>query len=151
MEDSKICTKCSQDLPLSAFARNSAKADGLQQMCRACKKLYNAEYYKLTKHVHNPARAARAKQVHAVLRNQLLEYLKTHPCIDCGETDIVVLQFDHLRDKVLDISTMIRSAYSWSKIEREIEKCEVVCANDHTRRTARRAMWARMRIEDTPL
>lgn len=151
MDESKICTNCSQNLPLTAFARNSRKTDGLQQMCRACKKTYNAEYYRLTKHIHNPARIARTREIRAQLRAQIIEYLKTHPCVDCGETDIIVLQFDHLRDKITDISTMMNSAFSWTKIQREIEKCDVVCANDHMRRTARRSMWAKVRVDDTPL
>ena len=59
--------------------------------------------------------------------------------MDCGENDIVVLEFDHIGDdKLSSISLMISRAASWTTILKEIEKCEVVCANDHRRRTARR-------------
>ena len=67
----------------------------------------------------------------------LLEYFKTHPCLDCGERDPVVLEFDHLRDKLFDISAALIQR-RWSAVLAEIAKCEVVCANCHRRRTARR-------------
>jgi hypothetical protein len=66
----------------------------------------------------------------------VLEYLLTHPCVDCGETDPVVLEFDHLRDKLGNISAMY--GHAWRSILAEIAKCDVVCANCHRRRTARR-------------
>ena len=60
-----------------------------------------------------------------------------NPCADCGERDPVVLEFDHLRDKTFDIgSKLIHKA--WPAVLAEIAKCEVVCANCHRRRTARR-------------
>jgi hypothetical protein len=62
---------------------------------------------------------------------------------DCGETDIVVLDFDHLGDKVNEITDMITAAMCWESIQAEIAKCEVVCANDHRRRTARAFGWRR--------
>ena len=67
----------------------------------------------------------------------LLEYFTTHPCADCGETDPIVLEFDHLRDKVFTIGAQL-SRRSWRTILEEIEKCKVVCANCHRRRTAKR-------------
>jgi hypothetical protein len=57
-------------------------------------------------------------------------------CKDCGYNDhAVALQFDHLRDKRANVSNMIRSDYSWDQIKKEIDKCEVVCANCHAIRT----------------
>ncbi len=67
----------------------------------------------------------------------LIEYFVTHPCVDCGETDPVVLEFDHLRDKLFDIGQKL-AVRSWTSVLAEIEKCEVVCVNCHRRRTARR-------------
>jgi L-lysine 2,3-aminomutase len=70
------------------------------------------------------------------------QYLLEHPCVDCGNDDPVVLEFDHLRDKTYDISRLM-SGWPWSTILAEIEKCEVVCANCHRRRTYARAGSAR--------
>lgn len=69
----------------------------------------------------------------------LFKYLEKHPCVDCGEPDIVVLEFDHLRDKKGNVSLHVGNGNSWQRVLEEIEKCEVVCANCHARRTSRRA------------
>jgi hypothetical protein len=53
-------------------------------------------------------------------------------CVDCGENNPLVLDFDHVKgDKVMAVSDMIGSAYSLAAIQREIEKCEVRCSNCH--------------------
>ena len=71
------------------------------------------------------------------LRQGALRGEPRNPCVDCGEGDPVVLEFDHLRDKRFSIGQeLVRR--SWRSILAEIEKCEVVCANCHRRRTARR-------------
>src|SRR6202022_3269562 len=69
---------------------------------------------------------------------KMIAYLLEHPCVDCGETDITVLEFDHLRDKTQNVSALIRGTNSWARIEAEIAKCVVRCANCHRRETARR-------------
>lgn len=56
-------------------------------------------------------------------------------CIDCGETNHIVLDFDHLKDKKYNVSRMIHDGFSWAAIKKEIAKCEVVCANCHRIRT----------------
>lgn len=78
-----------------------------------------------------------------------VEYLATHPCTDCGESDPIVLEFDHLPgfEKKFNVSTAVTgSTRSWSAILAEIAKCEVVCANCHRRRTASRAGHRKFQI-----
>ncbi len=67
----------------------------------------------------------------------LIQFFRDHPCVECGEQDPVVLEFDHLRDKAFAIGPKL-SSRNWQSILNEIEKCDVVCANCHRRRTARR-------------
>lgn len=43
----KFCGRCRRDLPLSFFAKNRAKVDGLQERCRECR----AKHYKDTGYV----------------------------------------------------------------------------------------------------
>jgi len=78
------------------------------------------------------------KRRRALAAKLAYEYLKTHPCVDCSETDVVVLDFDHVRgEKRNDISKMIRDGLSVESVRQEISKCEVRCANDHRRKTAK--------------
>lgn len=65
---------------------------------------------------------------------RIQEYKNTHPCVDCGESDLVVLSLDHR-----DPSTKkfrIRQARSWVQLESELAKCDVRCYNCHARRHA---------------
>ncbi len=70
-----------------------------------------------------------------VVRNRLfiIEYLKEHPCIDCGESDIRVLEFDHrdMDSKKSSIVQLVAGKYSIKTIASEIAKCDVRCANCH--------------------
>lgn len=72
----------------------------------------------------------------------LVAYLREHPCVDCGETDPIMLEFDHLRDKEFGIGNGLRDR-AWQSVLDEMAKCEVVCANCHRRRTAKRGGFAR--------
>ena len=72
-------------------------------------------------------------------RNVVREYLQKHPCTDCGNNNLVVLDFDHVRgEKVANISKMVSIGSSLVSLLREIEKCEVRCANCHRIVTAQR-------------
>ncbi len=65
------------------------------------------------------------------------DYKKTHSCVDCDNSDHRVLEFDHLRNKKFNVSSMVR-CYSIEKIKEEIGKCDIVCANCHRIRTWKR-------------
>jgi len=67
----------------------------------------------------------------------MLEYLSARFCIDCGERDPIILEFDHIvrKDKKKQVSKMLSGHYSWEKVLVEIKKCEIRCANCHRRKT----------------
>ncbi|MEO8971312.1 MAG: hypothetical protein ABI406_06905, partial [Ktedonobacteraceae bacterium] len=70
---------------------------------------------------------------------KMFTYLLTHPCIDCGEKDIRLLEFDHVYGKKkTTISRLLTQNRSWPIIEAEITKCEVRCANCHRLKTFER-------------
>jgi hypothetical protein len=71
-------------------------------------------------------------------KKRLADIKQSSGCVDCGEKNPIVLDFDHLRDKKYNISRMIHDGFSWKAILKEISKCEVVCANCHRLRTYRR-------------
>ena len=71
---------------------------------------------------------------------QAIEYLGGK-CQDCKEDDTIVLEFDHA-EKPRDGDKTI-AAYmtgSWERLRKQLEPCELVCANCHARRTWARAM-----------
>ena len=67
-------------------------------MCRPCRAAYKHEHYNANRERY-VAQARERKRTLAMERTGfLMEYFAEHPCADCGETDPVVLEFDHLRD-----------------------------------------------------
>lgn len=65
---------------------------------------------------------------------------KDKPCVDCNiKYPYYVMQFDHTRDKEYHISTLV-NANNVRRLEEELAKCEVVCANCHAERTYQRGV-----------
>jgi hypothetical protein len=65
----------------------------------------------------------------------LLDYLRDTPCVDCGERDPVVLDFDHIGVKRSGVVQLAGRECSIANLEAEMAQCEVRCANCHRRRT----------------
>ena len=86
---------------------------------------------------------ASAKKYSKIARDRIRAFitahLKANPCVDCGETDPVILEFDHLKTKDFNISDAARKGVSMKKLSDEIAKCEVRCANCHRRKTYERS------------
>ena len=60
-------------------------------------------------------------------------------CVDCGEQDPLVLDFDHIKgDKIAPVSDMVYRSYCVESIQKEIDKCEVRCSNCHRKVTHKR-------------
>lgn len=141
--ETKECLRCDRRLPVSEFSVNRARKDGLQGYCRECMKTYRREHYENNKQPYLDRAKDRNNKIRASTRKELLAYLETHPCVDCGESDVRVLQFDHREplQKTRTISDMVRRATAWKTVLLEIEKCEVRCANCHTKRTCIQFGW----------
>ncbi len=136
-EDLRTCARCGTTSPVSAFATGGKRSGGRDTYCRPCRSAYGKEHYAANRQRYIDQSAARKAALREERTAYLLRYFETHPCVDCGERDPVVLEFDHLGDKEFSIGAeLVRR--SWDAVLTEIAKCEVVCANRHRRRTARR-------------
>jgi hypothetical protein len=71
------------------------------------------------------------------------EYLLCHPCVDCGEADIIVLEFDHRNREDKKYCIGRTTNFSLNTLKREIEKCDVRCANCHRRKTFKDLGWSK--------
>jgi hypothetical protein len=135
--EQKTCPGCGLEKELGQFNYKERKTGKRQIRCRACTRLQVKLHYE-NHHAYYIRKALKRNRVVKELhRTKLLAYLSAHSCVDCGESDVVCLEFDHVRGhKVKPVSQMI-GAYEWAAIEKEIAKCQVRCANCHRRRTAK--------------
>ena len=135
----RACTKCGEVKPLDAFPPVRRGEPKLQTWCRACFAEANARNYRKNHEREKTRLVRQVAEKRVGIQQQLIEYLSHHPCVDCGETDIVVLEFDHVGEKLANVSTLANGGRSWARILSEIEKCEVRCANCHRLKTLERS------------
>ncbi len=140
----KKCPRCKNKKPLADYGKNNTNKDSLQDYCRSCVRSINHEYYLKTPHLNQQRQKYKLENKH-IARQYVNEYLRSHPCTDCHESDIILLDFDHTsNNKVSAISSMISSGVKLDNIKTEISKCAVRCANCHRRITFQRAGWVKV-------
>jgi hypothetical protein len=138
----RICGRCGEGKPGDEFAWRRKALGQRDNYCRVCRADYKHEHYAKNRQRYIDLAQRRKRAVAAERAAYLIAFFEMHPCVECGEADPVVLEFDHLEGKEFTISQGIRDR-SWATVQDEMKKCEVVCANCHRRRTARRAGFAR--------
>jgi len=137
-----VCNHCHQEKPEEEFNWRYLALGQRQRTCRECQKRQKNDWYARNSATHK-ANTLENKRVNKnISRKFVWDYLMLHPCVDCGETDPIVLEFDHVRAKKrLEISRMVALGYLPNTIMKEIEKCEVRCRNCHFRRHHREGGW----------
>lgn len=131
----KKCSSCCEIKTPDSFGKKKRAKDGLQSLCKQCNKTYQQVHYATNKQDY----LDRNKRAVFDTREWLAAYKTGKPCADCnGVFHHVAMDFDHLGDKLLDVSDMIK--HGKKKILEEIAKCELVCSNCHRIRTYERML-----------
>lgn len=133
-----VCSKCQISKPEDEF---SWKKKGVKRasVCKACQRELARSHYNANKQYYKDKSKKNRKNYRDRGKVYLVEYLMNHPCVDCGNDDIEVLQFDHVQElnncKAPRVTSLVNE--SLARIKKEIDKCEVRCANCHVRKTRR--------------
>jgi hypothetical protein len=137
----KTCTHCKLEKPFSDFGFKNKAKGYYQPICRACRKTLDSQLYKTSDKRKESVKAA-VQRNQVKHREYVWRYLETHPCVECGETDPRVLEFDHLdRSTKTGAVSTIASYCSKKRIDEEIAKCRVLCCNCHRRHTFDQLGW----------
>ena len=125
IDNTKVCTDCNIKKHVSEYYYNKHRKNKIRPQCKECSKLRANK---------NPRKYSEDRA--ELKRNYIFSHFLKNPCIDCGEADPLVLEFDHVRGtKVDSIGCMLRDGRTLDTIKAEINKCDVVCANCHRKRT----------------
>lgn len=126
--------------------RNRAKGV-LASLCKPCQYAYQKQWYRRNRKRHMANVGIRNRRVADEHYAAIFAYLQSHPCVDCGEKDPLVLEFDHQYGKRNSISQLV--GCTQVRIARELKKCDVRCANCHRRRTAAQLGWRRYKLANS--
>jgi hypothetical protein len=137
----KVCSKCNIEKDEKEFNR---RFNGLQPYCRDCNRSKLKDYYRSNK-AHAIAYSNKVKwRTRARALKFVMDFVEVAGgCKTCGEKDFRCIEFDH-RDpltKKFAISKMVGAGYGIKRIAAEIEKCDILCANCHKKRTAEQFNW----------
>jgi hypothetical protein len=143
----KICSKRKNEKTLSDYFIKDKRTGRLHAQCKSCNKIQRTVTYKAHYLRNREMYLSRAISQRTKLRNEfrynMSEFMADKFCIDCGENDMRVLELDHIDSskKVYNISQAVKLGFSWQDVLLEIEKCRVLCANCHKKRTAQQFRW----------
>lgn len=88
MPTEKRCGTCQESKPLTDFNRKSARADGLQEVCRECNGASSRKYYRDNREHHIRVIRQRSDARRFASRRFIGAHLREHPCVDCGVADL---------------------------------------------------------------
>lgn len=144
----KQCTKCHVVRPIIDYwFVHPSKDNGKRRPdCKYCKRKDSKARYDKDPEYFKSRVVKYAGPARQRARAHMDAYLNIHPCIDCGESDPVVLEFDHVRGKKIKaVSVLVSRGCGIDRLKLEIAKCDVRCANCHRKKTAKDLKWRNKR------
>lgn len=96
------------------------------------KKQSEMPWYKNSTDKINANQRIRSAKIRERNKQYVQDYLSQHSCVDCGNDNPIVLDFDHITDnKLANVSRLATTTTSLKRIQEEINKCEIRCSNCH--------------------
>lgn len=137
----KKCTQCKKMKRNSSFHWADKLRGYLRSACKNCSPKTSDFWKKKTseQREEHRIRIVKDQRIRADRNYQwLADYLHLHPCVKCGEKNIIVLEFHHRNpdDKHDGVSVLAATGKSLKMVQTEVEKCDVMCANCHRIETA---------------
>jgi len=140
----KKCATCGELKPEEEYVFRNKLLGRRWGTCKSCQSVQRKRWYQKNKDSHKKTVRKNKKRMIAEAQAYIWDYLSTHPCVDCGESNPVVLEFDHVRGrKKKAVGDLARQGYSIEAIQKEISKCVVRCANCHRVKTHKERGWFR--------
>lgn len=135
----KTCTKCGKQKCIEDFPWRNKKLGKKHSYCLTCNKTSLKKHYAENKESY--LQRNRLKKIDN--QRKILHYLTQNPCVQCGEQNPILLDFDHLepKTKTKSVSQMVSEGWSWIKISKEIKKCQILCVRCHRLKTANQNGW----------
>ena len=143
--EERACTKCGVVKPMEEFGWKDRTRGKRHAVCKTCTAVRSSKWYYENQERQKENVKLNNQSYREQAREFVFAYLSAHPCVSCGETDPVVLEFHHRGDKDNEVSRLMGRGASLDALKAEIAKCDVVCANCHRRITATERSWYKSR------
>jgi hypothetical protein len=128
----KTCRKCGRAKPADREHFNWSERDGLSARCKDCRRQSGKKHYVANKVVYFRHAETRRQDIAEFIRS--LKHDKS--CTGCKQPHPYWrMHFDHLGDKMINLSHPRVKRWSKERILAEVAKCELVCANCHRDRS----------------
>jgi hypothetical protein len=142
--ESRMCPHCGVIRSAADFPDRGSR--GLD-----CRRAAGRAHYRANRAYYLAKARRRQKRVVLETREWLLSYLREHACVDCGNDDVRVLEFDHRDEatKLRAIAILAGQGFGLARVKAEIGQCDVRCANCHRIRThLQRGWWGKDIVAD---
>jgi len=129
------CKKCGKWKDSTCFNKVETRKRGFHVWCKECLREYD--------HERHQSQRPKILQQKKARREKIQEWLKENKkplcCSKCSENDPVCMDFHHIdeSEKDFNIGEAITKGYSIKRIETEMKKCVVLCANCHRKEHAK--------------
>ena len=133
----RICSKCGVEKDIDEFPLRNQLTQRRQSYCLDCRSDLGKSWYGSNKDYQKENARKHTAVYWETIREYLWNYLLSHPCESCGESDPVVLEFHHTGEKSMAVSEMVTRITSIDRLEAELRKTQVLCSNCHRRLTAK--------------